>query len=116
MLRRCERDRCPRCGGKMDVVVSGNLIFHSCSNESCGYIRSDLYLPSNPLPVPVEEVITFLRNERREAEQSSSTIGSGRTIKQYTTGDGLGIIAELVTEKEWTQESIILPLNVAKIN
>ena len=87
----------------MDVVVSGNLIFHSCSNESCGYIRSDLYLPSNPLPVPVEEVITFLRNERREAEQSSSTIGWGRTIKQYTTEDRLGIIAELEIEVEEDQ-------------
>lgn len=72
-------------------------MFYWCGNESCRNVWSiPIKSPEHhKLPVDVEQVITFLENERREAEKASEKIGDGRVVMTRRSRDGLSVTAHL---------------------
>ena len=90
--------QCPSCNSIAEgPVVSGNLRFFWCSRPTCRTIWSESYTSKihDVLPADFEQVRTFLRNERREAEKTSSVLGYGRKVSQQITKDGKSLVAEL---------------------
>ena len=89
--------KCPNCGHRLDVRVSGNLRFYSCLNASCNSIWSEVYTSSihHRLPVDVEEVRNVLVNECIEAKKAEDIIGEGKTVYEKYSNDRKIIIAEI---------------------
>jgi len=101
-IRRPRRRRCPKCGARLKTKTSGDTLkmkFVFCENPTCDYIESSLtFSPSfHRLPVPQEEVLRVLENERREAVRSTQVIGQGRLIDTRPSKDGAVMVATLET-------------------
>jgi DNA replication ATP-dependent helicase Dna2 len=89
---------CPRCGSRANgPVTSGNLMFYWCDNDSCRNVwstgfRSPIH---HRLPVERGHIISFLRNERREASRTTEEIGRGILVDERRSKDGLSKIARI---------------------
>jgi hypothetical protein len=73
--------------------------FWSCSNPECDYIESRLLFSNlHKLPVPFDEALTFLENERNEALKSIAIIGRGHIISTRWSKDNSTIVAMIRVE------------------
>ena len=90
-------------------MSSGDTIrmkFRFCMNPACDYITSELAFSSeHKLPVPQDEVLTVLENERREAVRSTEVIGRGHLIDERLSRDGTVIMATLKAD---LKEEVVL--------
>ena len=91
--------RCPKCGQALSFAESGDTLkmrFWFCSNPECDYVESKLsFSKHHRLPVPFDETLAFLENERREALNNVTIIGWGSLLSARRSKDGTTIIAEI---------------------
>jgi DNA replication ATP-dependent helicase Dna2 len=91
--------RCPKCGYRLSFTDSGDTLkmrFWFCNNPGCDYIESTLsFSEYHKLPVPFDETLTFLENERNEALKNVVIIGRGFLTGTRQTKDKATIIATI---------------------
>ena len=83
--------------------------FWSCSNPECDYIESRLLFSNlHKLPVPFDEALTFLENERNEALKNVVVIGNGLLMDARRSRDGATIVATVSVRLEPRYEDVRL--------
>lgn len=90
--------RCLKCGHRLQPIIppSGNLKFLSCTNPKCDYVESQPLISSlDQLPVPYDDVLKVIENERREAEKNTIIIGQGRLVDTHPSKEKTVTIAKL---------------------
>lgn len=99
MFRTRILDRCPKCGHRLSLTESGDSLkmrFRYCNNPNCDYISSEpLFSKYHKLPIPFDEALTFLENERNEAMKNITIIGDGFLKDSRLSTDGTLIIARI---------------------
>jgi DNA replication ATP-dependent helicase Dna2 len=75
--------------------------FWFCSNPECDYVESKLFFSKqHRLPVPFDEALTFLENERNEASKNVVIIGKGTLLNARKSKDGTTVIATVRVKLE----------------
>ena len=99
LFRRRPVKRCLKCGHPLQPTIppAGNLRFLSCTNPNCDYVISEPFKSPHYdlLPVPYDEVIKVIENERREAEKNTVIIGQARLTEAYPSKDRTVTVAKL---------------------
>ena len=96
--------QCPKCGSRLSFAESGDTLrmrFWFCSNPECDYVESKLFFSEqHRLPVPFDEALTFLENERNEASKNVVVIGKGNLLNARKSKDGTTVIATVRVKLE----------------
>ena len=100
MPMREQRSRiCPKCGHDLKIISSGDTLimrFLFCSNPECDYIESQpVFSTHHKLPVPYEDVLVVLKNERKEAQKNTAVIGKGSLISIRQSRDRSVIVTDV---------------------
>jgi len=91
--------RCPKCGHALSFAESGDTLkvrFWFCSNPECDYVESKLsFSRHHRLPVPFDEALAFLENERAEALSNVAIIGMGSLLSARQSRDRTTVTADV---------------------